>query len=189
MEQGVNRLTGMWDEFSYFRPVVDKVAAKWTVKLAGRYDFDELKNECVLAYSEIYFFIEERKMPRSDFVKLLWTSCNNRIVDILRKNKFAVNIDDVQVQASSKEFDELFRKLWMEYVTTKLSKEALEVLRTVLDDTKELERVHEVRRANSRYNTQLRREDLNKLFIGERGWTWGRLNRVVKEIREVLQEV
>ena len=176
----------MWEEYSSFEPVLNKVAAVWCSKLAGRFTFAELKSECVLAYSDIFHLKGQRDMPNADFCRMLWRSASNMICSMLNKRKVTVCIDKLQVAGSAQEFEELYKKFWWEYVDKFLSADAKELLRQVVYDTDELSRVHEQRRTTSVYKTALCREDLNRLYIGERGWSGPRVDRAVKEVRQAL---
>jgi len=176
----------MWDEYHFVEPVLDKVAKKWYYKLRGRIDYDELKNNCVVAYSEIYHLKEERKWSRGDFCKYLWMSCYNCIVSVLRKQKFTISIDDVQLSGSRKEFEELFNKYWFGYVEKVLSDDAKEVLRIVLDQPEKLEEAHRLRRPTKIKISKICKEDLIWVMRGLRKWSYPRIDNAISQVRLAL---
>jgi len=184
-----------WQEFDFYVPVVNKIAAKWYSLLNRRWDFDELKNEFVLVYSNLFPLISQRNIPRGDFSKLLYRVCNNHIVNCLRSRKhIMISLEEVPESlliASGKEFEEMYRKLWFEKANELLSGDARVLLDIVLNDTDSLEEVSKVRRetGNRKYNSKLCMTDLASFACKNIGWGMARFKVAANEVKTFLVEI
>ena len=177
----------MWEEFVKYEGIIDKVSRKWFRRLGGRFDLDELKNELVLLYAELCPVYSH--LTSVEFSKLLWVSSTHRIVDLIRREKIYISIDDVSIVVESKDFCREYFSIWLEYVQKLLSVDGRELIRVILDEVDELEKFHQSRTRGNRYCTRLSREDVRQFFVCEKGWTWNRVDDAIREVKEVLNGV
>jgi len=174
----------MWEKFGVYEGVIDRVSRKWFKKLGGRFDLDELKNELVLLYAELYPVYNH--LPQVEFSKILWVSSVHRIIDLIRREKIYISIDDVNVVVESKDFCKEYFNIWLEYVQRFLSVDGRELIRVILGESDELEKFHFSRTEGNRYYTRLSQEDVRQFFVCKKGWAWSRIDSAIKEVKEVL---
>ena len=181
-------MENVWEGFSEVEKVLDNVAGYWCKRAPGRFSFDELKNECVIVYTEITPDARAQCMSQSHYIKYLWRSCCNRVCTLLRKEKIFFCIDDLFVLADGKAFREMMYKFWLEHVSTILSVDGLEVLHVVLKETEALEAFHDERIKDRKYATRLSREDVYLYLQEVKGWGHGRITQGIAEVRASMSE-
>ena len=174
----------MWEEFTGYEDIVNRVSKKWFRKLGGRFELDELKNELVLLYAELYPVYSH--LPSVEFSKLLWVSSTHRIIDLIRREKVYISIDDVSIVVDREDFCREYFSVWLQYVQRFLSVDAKELIRVILDELEELEKLHQSRTEGNRYCTRLSQEDVRQFFVCKKGWTWNRVDDAIKEVKEAL---
>lgn len=175
----------VWEDLSKYDKVLKKVVNRWWYRLNGRWSQDELYNECVLAYHDIYG-VYKGVVPEKEFVKLLFRSCSNRLYDMIVNKRLEIEIEKVKVSVGLDKFQKLFEKLWVEDVLRLLSEEGKLMVSFILDKEK-VEEVGLKRRGNSVRNQGLCREDVFYYFRRELGWSWRKIWAVIREVRRVLR--
>jgi len=181
-------MQNIWENFGEVEHVLDNVAGYWCKRAPGRFSFDELKNECVVVFSEVEPVARAQCMSQSHYVKYLWRSCCNRVCQLLSKDKLCFCIDDLFVLADSKAFREMMYKFWLEHVSAILSKDAQEILNIVLVETEQLEDFHDSRVRSKLYSTRLSREDVYLYLQDIKGWGHSRILKGIEEVRGAVRD-
>lgn len=178
----------VWVDFPKYTSVLNKVVDKWWYRTRCAWDRDELYNECVLAYYDVYKVYRGR-VPEREFVRLLFRSCSNRLYDLIVNRRLEVEIEKVKVSIGLEEFQKLFERLWLEDVMKLLSEDGRQLVSFILDKDK-VEQVNRDRRFSLGFTSRksgLCREDVFYYFRRELKWDWRRIWAAIREVRRVLK--
>lgn len=176
----------VWSDFSSYERLLWDVVWRWVGRFRGKYEPQELFNELVLAYVG-YSNFYGKSLSRVEFGRGLWRTCWNRLVDMVRKEKVQISIDDVIVEASCEEWKELWGRFFIEDLLVLLkTDEGREMVGLVLSRRQELESVQVERRPIRKRCRSICKEDLVYYFVKRQGWEWKKVWLGLRDVERAI---
>ena len=183
----------MWQKFPSYEKLLWSIVWKWSGYLHKTYEPTDLFNELTLVYAHCY-----EKYPDKDnteFARILWKSCWNRMVRLLQINTKVVIIDilDVVVSVPEGTFNTICIGFFKEELQSFLkTEEGSEILDLLFNHTDALEKVHNERTIEYTVDKRKRdvsQADLTKYFVEVRGWPWKRYQGGIVDVQIALKKM
>ena len=173
------------DLLNCYMPILNKTAAFWASRLHGRIEPNEIKNELILRYTDVY--PRSKSLPKKEFIKYLRRSFNNHVVDLIRSSPILLNISDITIYADQREFRSMCFQFCIEQAERILPDDSRFLLNTVLSRIDDLHEAQAARRRDVSRKYGLCLRDVQWLMSREFSWTRKRVLRAAVPIKEMLR--